>query len=60
MTTREKNPTLRRLDTLLGEFYYVYSDARGVCRVYRMSLADGVWKIWRQSGPLARRRVLGA
>lgn len=123
MTTRDKNPTLRRLDALVGEwrvridtgghsmdggravftwlagdgilhqwadaeiddswppewvagsplptsiaiglddrtqaFYYVYSDARGVCRVYRMSLADGVWKIWGQSGPGFHQRFEG-
>ena len=25
----------------------LYADARGVFRVYQMSFADGVWKIWR-------------
>jgi hypothetical protein len=123
MTTRDKNPTLRRLDPLVGEwrvridagghlmdagravftwlagegilhqwaeaepddswppewvaasplptstaiglddrtdtFYYVYSDARGVCRVYRMSLADNVWKIWGQSGAEFHQRFEG-
>ncbi len=26
-----------------------YFDSRGVARVYRMSFADGVWKLWRDS-----------
>jgi hypothetical protein len=26
-----------------------YYDSRGVARVYQMSLADGVWKIWREA-----------
>jgi hypothetical protein len=123
MTTREKNPTLRQLDILVGEwttridagdhileggrmvfrwlagegllhqwsdaepddswppewragsplptssviglddrtqaFSYVYSDARGVCRIYQMSLADGVWRIWGQSGPEFHQRFVG-
>jgi len=34
------------LDDDSGLFYYVYSDARGVRRVYQMSLEDDIWKIW--------------
>jgi hypothetical protein len=34
-----------------GSFCYVYADARGVHRVYQMSLSDGVWKIWGRAGP---------
>jgi hypothetical protein len=26
-----------------------YYDSRGVARVYHMSLADGVWKVWREA-----------
>lgn len=25
-----------------------YFDSRGVARIYQMSLADGVWKLWRE------------
>jgi hypothetical protein len=55
----------KRLDALVGEwemraviggthyrerdFYMLYADARGVFRVYRMSLSDGVWKIGRDA-----------
>jgi hypothetical protein len=37
----------------------LYADARGVCRVYQMSLGDGVWKIWGQSGPEFFQRFTG-
>jgi hypothetical protein len=32
-------------------FYYVYSDVRGVRRVYKMSFKDKVWKFWGQAAP---------
>jgi hypothetical protein len=31
------------------EFSILYSDDRGVSRVYRMTLARGVWRIWRNA-----------
>jgi hypothetical protein len=37
------------LDDGTGEFSMLYSDSRGVFRVYQLSLRDGVWKIWRDS-----------
>jgi hypothetical protein len=30
-----------------GNFLQHYFDSRGVARVYKMSLEDGVWKLWR-------------
>jgi hypothetical protein len=39
------------LDLASETFFYLYADGRGVYRVYRMSLNDGEWKIWGQSGP---------
>ena len=30
-----------------GNYLQHYFDSRGVARVYRMSLANGVWKLWR-------------
>jgi hypothetical protein len=35
------------LDDASDTFYMLYADSRSVFRVYRMSLTDGVWKIWR-------------
>jgi len=36
-------------DELEQEYTVQYSDARGVSRVYKMSLGDGAWTIWRQA-----------
>jgi hypothetical protein len=30
-----------------GRYIQHYFDSRGVARVYKMSLQDGVWKLWR-------------
>ena len=27
----------------------LYSDSRGVSRIYQMSLGDGVWRLWRDA-----------
>lgn len=32
-----------------GDFLHHYFDSRGVARVYKMSLSDKVWKLWRDS-----------
>jgi hypothetical protein len=32
-----------------------YSDERGVCRVYEMSIGGGQWKLWREGEPFAQR-----
>ena len=39
------------LDLRTETFYYLYSDARGVYRVYQMSLDGDGWRIWGQSAP---------
>lgn len=36
-------------DTSKGAFFQLYTDERGVHRVYEMSFADGEWKMWRDS-----------
>jgi hypothetical protein len=38
-----------------GTFYQLYSDDRGVCRVYGMSIDDGEWKLWREGDPFPQR-----
>ena len=40
-----------------GTYYKLYSDERGVCRVYEMSIGDGEWRLWRQGEPFAQRFV---
>jgi hypothetical protein len=50
---RENSPfpitTLIGLDDGDGTFTMLYADGRGVSRVYRMTLADGVWRQWREA-----------
>lgn len=41
--------TIVGLDDARERFSMLYADARAVCRVYEMSLNDGVWKIWRNA-----------
>ena len=33
----------------------LYSDERGVGRIYQMTLGDGVWKMWRESEGFSQR-----
>jgi hypothetical protein len=42
-------------DATNGTYYQLYTDSRGVCRVYEMSIADGEWKLWRDGEPFAQR-----
>jgi len=42
-------------DAANGTYYQLYSDDRGVCRVYEMSIGDGEWKLWRDGAPFAQR-----
>jgi len=38
-----------------GTYYQLYSDERGVCRVYEMSVGGGEWKLWREGAPFPQR-----
>ncbi|HEY3192288.1 MAG TPA: hypothetical protein VGJ61_05845 [Solirubrobacterales bacterium] len=42
-------------DAANGTYYQLYTDDRGVCRVYRMSIGDGEWKLWRDGEPFSQR-----
>jgi hypothetical protein len=42
-------------DAANGTYFQLYSDDRGVCRVYGMSIADREWKLWRQGDPFPQR-----
>ena len=44
-------------DAANGTYFQLYSDERGVCRVYEMSIGDGEWKFWRVGEPFAQRFV---
>jgi hypothetical protein len=41
-------------DAANGTYYQLYSDDRGVCRVYEMSIGDGEWRLWREGEPSQR------
>ena len=42
-------------DAANGTYYQLYSDERGVCRVYEMSIDAHEWKLWRVGEPFAQR-----
>jgi hypothetical protein len=42
-------------DAANGTYFQLYSDERGVSRVYDMSIGDGEWKLWRRGKPFAQR-----
>ena len=41
--------TIIGLDDSTEQFCMLWADARGVFRVYQMSLRDGVWRLWRDA-----------
>jgi hypothetical protein len=44
-------------DAANGSYYQLYSDERGVCRVYQMSIGGGEWRLWREGEPFAQRFI---
>ena len=42
-------------DAANGTYFQLYSDDRGVCRVYEMSIGDDEWKLWREGDPFPQR-----
>jgi hypothetical protein len=42
-------------DAANGTYHQLYSDDRGVCRVYEMSIGDGEWRLWRSGQPFPQR-----
>ena len=38
-----------------GTYYQLYSDDRGVSRIYAMSIDEHEWKLWREGEPFAQR-----
>ncbi|CAN5210248.1 hypothetical protein BH18ACT4_BH18ACT4_04820 [soil metagenome] len=38
-----------------GTYFQLYSDERGVCRVYEMSIGHGEWRLWREGEPFSQR-----
>jgi hypothetical protein len=42
-------------DAANGTYFQLYSDDRGVCRVYEMSIGNVEWKLWRDGEPFPQR-----
>ncbi len=42
-------------DAANGTYFQLYSDERGVCRIYEMSIGDGEWRLWRNGAPFPQR-----
>jgi hypothetical protein len=42
-------------DAANGTYFQLYSDDRGVCRIYEMSIGEGEWRLWREGEPFAQR-----
>jgi hypothetical protein len=42
-------------DAANGTYYQLYSDERGVCRVYEMSIDEREWTLWRDGEPFPQR-----
>jgi hypothetical protein len=42
-------------DAANGTYFQLYSDDRGVCRVYEMNIDDREWKLWREGDPFPQR-----
>src|SRR5262245_41318926 len=49
------NTSIIGCDGANGTYVQLYSDERGVCRVYNMSFGDGKWRLWRHGAPFAQR-----
>ena len=42
------NTSIIGCDVANGTYYQLYSDERGVCRVYGMSISEEPWSLWRE------------
>jgi hypothetical protein len=40
-----------------GTYYQLYSDERGVCRVFQMTIGNGELKLWRDGAPFSQRFI---
>lgn len=51
------NTSIIGCDAANGRYVQLYSDDRGVCRVYEMSFHDGQWRLWREGAPFDQRFI---
>ena len=40
-----------------GTYFQLYSDDRGVCRIYEMSIGESEWRLWREGEPFDQRFI---
>jgi hypothetical protein len=51
------NVSIIGCDAANGTYVQMYSDERGVCRIYEMSISNGEWKLWRKGKPFSQRFI---
>ena len=44
-------------DAANGSYCQLYSDERGVCRIYAMNIGEGKWTLWREGEPFPQRFI---
>ena len=49
------NVSVTGCDGANGTYTQLYSDVRGVCRIYEMSIGNGEWRLWREGEPFSQR-----
>jgi hypothetical protein len=49
------NVSIIGCDAANGTYVQMYSDERGVCRIYKMSISNDEWKLWREGEPFSQR-----
>jgi hypothetical protein len=49
------NVSIIGCDAASGRYVQLYSDERGVCRVYEMTIGDGEWTLRREGEPFSQR-----
>jgi hypothetical protein len=49
------NVSIIGCDAANGTYFQLYSDERGVCRVYQMSIDNHEWRLWREGEPFSQR-----
>jgi hypothetical protein len=49
------NVSIIGCDGAKDTYVQLYTDERGVCRIYDMSFRDGEWRLWREGEPFSQR-----
>ena len=49
------NVSIIGCDGANGTYFQLYTDERGVCRVYEMRIGNREWRLWRDGAPFAQR-----